>query len=159
MGAIQRRHLRKDEIKEMIKSFPPGLEDLKQTKNVEIIETDDAKIILFNQEPILFSHEEKLLPLLTSSVVTKLPKVVIDMGAVPHIANGADVMAPGVVSADESIALGQAVTVVDERHGRELAVGIALIPGREMKGKSGKVVKTIHHIGDKIWKLARSLKS
>jgi PUA domain protein len=77
------------------------------------------------------------------------------MGAVPHIADGADVMAPGVVSVDEDILPGDGVVIVDERHGKPLAIGLALVAGADMKAPKGKVIKNLHHVGDEIWSLGR----
>ncbi|MEM2192348.1 MAG: PUA domain-containing protein [Candidatus Hadarchaeales archaeon] len=160
MSTIKRKYLRKDELREMTKALPPELQEFKnKMKDVEIVDTDEFKIILSNKEPLLLLHQGKFLPLLTSPAASKIPKVVVDMGAVPHIANGADIMGPGVVSADESIHEGGTVVVVDEKHGKTLAVGIALVPGGEMRGRKGKVVENIHHVSDKIWKLLQSLKS
>lgn len=82
-------------------------------------------------------------------------KVTVDDGAIKFILNGADVMAPGVVDADESITEGDVVWVSDMR-GLPLAVGIALMNGKEMvAARKGKAVKNIHHIGDELWKLSK----
>lgn len=82
-------------------------------------------------------------------------KVVVDDGAIKFILNGADVMAPGIVNADENIKKKDVVWVSDER-GLPLAVGIALMDGAEMvNAGKGKAVKNIHHIGDEIWKLSK----
>ena len=77
--------------------------------------------------------------------------VVVDAGAVRFVVNGADIMKPGIVSADPEIAAGDLVVIVEERHKKPLAIGRALIPGPEMKGE-GKAVKSLHHVGDQIWK-------
>ena len=67
------------------------------------------------------------------------------------IFNGADIMKPGIVSADPEIAVGDLVVIVEERHNKPLAIGRALVAGTEMKGE-GKAVKSLHHVGDAIWK-------
>ena len=80
--------------------------------------------------------------------------VTVDMGAVKFLANGADVMAPGVVDADPEIQAGMAVWVRDQKNLRPLLVGTALMGGAEMKAaKAGKAVKTVHYVGDKLWNL------
>jgi PUA domain protein len=80
--------------------------------------------------------------------------VTVDMGAVKFVYNGADVMAPGVVDADESIVRGDLAWVRDERNLRPLAVGIALTDGKEMVPETaGKALESIHHVGDAIWQL------
>jgi PUA domain protein len=65
--------------------------------------------------------------------------------------NGADIMSPGIVFADPEIVAGDLVVVAEEKHRKPLAIGRALIPGTEMKGE-GKAVKSLHHVGDQIWK-------
>jgi PUA domain protein len=40
---------------------------------------------------------------------------------------------------------------VEERYKKPLAIGRALVTGLEMKGE-GKAVKSLHHVGDLIWK-------
>jgi PUA-domain protein len=78
--------------------------------------------------------------------------VTVDMGAVRFVANGADVMGPGVVDADRDIAEGDLVWIRDERNKRPLAVGRALVPASAMLEKSkGKVVASVHFVGDKLW--------
>lgn len=80
--------------------------------------------------------------------------VTVDMGAVPHVTNGADVMAPGIVDADPGIAEGAPVWVRDERNEKPLAVGRALVEGPAMvAGDSGKAVATLHHVGDTVFAL------
>ena len=78
--------------------------------------------------------------------------VTVDMGAVRFVANGADVMGPGVVDADASISEGDFVWVRDERNRRPLAIGRALVTGEAMRSKpKGKVVSSVHFVGDKLW--------
>ena len=80
--------------------------------------------------------------------------VTVDMGAVPYVYNGADVMAPGIVDADPAIAPGDFVWVRDERNLRPLAVGEALLSGPEMVAREkGKAVRSIHHVGDELWRV------
>ncbi|HIP89420.1 MAG TPA: DUF1947 domain-containing protein [Thermococcus paralvinellae] len=131
--------------------------------NVQIAEFDKITQILFvNGKPMFIKRQNLVFPLVIAlyelSNEEDLRKwkrrVVVDEGAVPFILKGADVMAPGIVDADEEIKEGDFVFVVEENYGRPLAIGIALMNGREMKEKNrGKAVKIIHHAKDKIWKL------
>ena len=44
------------------------------------------------------------------------------------------------------------VLIIDETHGKPLAIGISLITGEEMvKNDSGKAIETKHYVGDDIW--------
>jgi len=87
--------------------------------------------------------------------------VVVDSGAIRHVSDGADVMAPGVIEADESIRAGEIVYIVDEKNRRVIAVGRALVDAEKMLGgkkeeRRGKAIKNIHWVGDKIWKATSS---
>jgi len=86
-----------------------------------------------------------------------LPRIVVDMGAIPHVVNGADVMAPGVVRVEGEFVEGSLVVVVDENHEQPLAVGSSVfstdIIERMVKNKEkGKVVISLHHAGDSFFK-------
>jgi len=79
--------------------------------------------------------------------------VTVDMGAVPFVYNGADVMAPGIVDADPEIRAGDLVWIRDEKNARPLAVGRALMDGPTMvREEKGKAVETLHHVGDDLWR-------
>ena len=76
------------------------------------------------------------------------------MGAVKHILNGADIMAPGIVRIIGDFKKGDLVLVVDEKYGKPLAVCEALYSSEEIsKMSKGKVLKNLHYVGDKVWKL------
>lgn len=77
--------------------------------------------------------------------------VTVDMGAVKFVANGADIMAPGIVEADPAVKEGDFVWIRDERNKQPLAVGRALVAGPAMVRGKGKAVKSIHYLGDKLW--------
>jgi PUA domain protein len=86
------------------------------------------------------------------------PKVVVDMGAVKFVTNGANVMRPGIRSFQGPFLKGDVVVVVDEKHGKALAVGTALVDGVEAeKMERGPVVKNVHYIGDKFWDAVKEL--
>jgi PUA domain protein len=77
--------------------------------------------------------------------------VTVDMGAVRFVANGADIMAPGIVAADPALAEGAWCWVRDEKNGQPLAVGKCLVAGTAMVRGKGKAVKSVHYLGDKWW--------
>lgn len=120
---------------------------------MELVETDFGGIFLINGKPLLFKTESGIFPTLVfTELIALAPKVVIDMGAVPHVCNGADIMAPGVVRFEGSFNKGDLVFVVDEKHGKPIAVGeTAYSDAEAAKIKHGAVVKNIHFVGDKIW--------
>jgi len=128
---------RKDELKNLAREVKVKFGE-SAAKNIdkefEILELKEGiELILSSNKAIFFRRNGELFPTLDIVDAIKLRRVVIDMGAVPYVANGADVMGLGVVSADPEIKTGDVVAVVDERHGKSIAVGLAILPGSEMK--------------------------
>ncbi len=121
---------------------------------------DETEIIFIDDIPCFFNEDEKLfftVPGLLSLQPSKR-EVVVDMGAVRFVTNGADVMSPGIVDADPLIETGQQVWIGDEQHHKPLAVGVALIDGEDMVvADAGKAVKMKHYIGDQIWKKLQAI--
>jgi len=162
-----KRHFLKDkEAKKLLENISKELKIplekcLSSTLNVEVVEIGFGKVYLMNGEPALFKSEEKVYPtLLFKEAFGFLPKVVVDMGAVPHICNGADVMAPGILRFEGEFVKGSMVLVVDEKHGKPIAVGEALYSSEEAVGvKHGVVVKNVHYVSDKIWEAIKELAS
>lgn len=156
MPIKRRYHLRKALLRqltrEVIDRFGESAAELLKGP-IEALELEEGReIILAAGEALLVRSSGKIFPTLKSLDRIPLKRVVVDMGAVPHVANGADIMAPGVVSADGGVTLGEGVAIVDERHGKPIAVGQALVPGAEMQGSRGKVIKNLHHVGDEMWR-------
>ncbi|AAB99442.1 TPA: DUF1947 domain-containing protein [Methanocaldococcus jannaschii] len=142
-------------IKKELEVFFENVDEIIPKKgNVEIAITDDFEIILVDKEPIAFKKDDKVIPTL-KLLLKSLPDknlVVVDIGAIKFLINGADVMAPGIVDADENIKEEDVVFVVDENHKKPICVGIALMNGKEMKeADKGKAIKNLHYVGDKIW--------
>jgi PUA domain protein len=127
--------------------------------NVETVEADFGQILLINGKPVLFKIGDVILPtLLSNEILAQTPKVVVDMGAVRFVCNGADVMAPGIVRYEGEFSKGDVVLVVDEKHGKPLALGEILYSSEEAKTvKQGAVVKNFHYVSDKVWNVAKTL--
>jgi PUA domain protein len=125
--------------------------------HVESAETQAGKIFLINGKPLIASYNDALLPtLLFNEALNLLPKIVVNMGAVPHICNGADVMAPGVVQIEGEFQADEFLLIVDERHRKPLAIGKALFNRKAMKNlEKGRIVKNLHYVGDKLWNLLK----
>jgi PUA-domain protein len=131
----------------------PNQQNLTHKARVEIETVKDAEIIFVDGVPIAFRKKGELIPVLTNKVaLDSMPRIVVDMGAVPHVAGGADIMAPGIRNISESVLEKNLVVVVDEKHGKYLAVGKALLDAGPMRTtKHGKVVSNVHYVGDPIW--------
>ncbi len=119
---------------------------------------DGSRVMLLNGEILFFERDGRMLPTLRAVLAgyVSVPRVTVDMGAVRFVVNGADVMRPGVTAVDDGIEEGSVVAVVDERHGKPLAIGVAMFDSETMRqAKSGKVVLSRHHIGDALWEFGK----
>ena len=121
---------------------------------IEISGEVNEGLVFINDLPLILMREGKPYPTLVfDEAVLKLSSIVVDMGAVPHVCNGADVMAPGIRGAKGVFQQGAVVVVTDERHGKPIAIGVSLVGSEEMgKLRGGKVVRNIHFVGDRFWR-------
>jgi len=126
---------------------------------VEVVESDVGEVYLIGAQPLLFKAGEKVLPTLHfSEFTTKAPKIVVDMGAVPYVCKGADVMAPGIVRIEGEFDKGDLVVVVDMKFGKALALGESLMDAENAKAiKKGPIVKSLHYVSDKVWDYTKAL--
>ncbi|MFQ5999407.1 MAG: DUF1947 domain-containing protein [Candidatus Bathyarchaeia archaeon] len=160
-----RRHfLKEKEVRKLLldfhQRFKIDAEGLLGSKpRIEVNETEVAEIFIVNGKPLLAKSGGAFFPTLVfDEVFPFLPRIVVDMGAVPYVCKGADVMAPGVVSIEEDFKENDLLLIVDERHGKPLAIGAALFSSQAMANlKHGKIVKNIHHVGDKLWKVLKKI--
>jgi PUA-domain protein len=127
--------------------------------NVEVVEADVGKIYLVCGRPLFFKAGEKVLPtLFFNEFASQAPKIVVDMGAIPYVCKGADVMAPGIVRVEGVFSKGDVVLVVDEKHGKSLALGESLYDSENAKKvRKGPVLRNLHFVSDKIWNFAKTL--
>ena len=125
---------------------------------IEAVENQGTEFFFIDGKPLIARINDILFPtLIFNKILSLLPQIVTDMGAVPHVCNGADIMAPGVCKMTGDFKENDLLLVIDERHSKPLAVGVALFDSRSMrKIEHGKIVKNIHHIGDKIWSLIKN---
>ena len=161
MDVKSRHHLRSDAIAEIRDGIDRelGVEvDADSFEKVELTE-GDWNVVLVDGTPFVLYVEddgdEK--PFLTVRGANEYPPtrriVTVDAGAIQFVSNGADVMRPGIVEADEVIEAGDLVVINEESHGKTLAIGRALVDGPEMVGDEGRVVESIHHVGDDLYEL------
>ena len=120
---------------------------------VESYKIDAFTVFLFNGNPLFAKLNNNLFfTLIFEEIFSLFPKVVVDMGAVPYVCKGADVMAPGIREIQGEFNENKLLLIIDERHGKPLAVGLAMFASEEMKKiKRGKVIETLHYVGDKLW--------
>ena len=148
----KRRALRRQDARSVLEGAASYLKG--QSFNlVEEAETEDGtKVYVLDDEILLFKFEGSLYPTLRCKCIDSLPAVIVDMGAIPFVCKGADVMAPGITEIKTPFEEGTLVVVRDVKHGKALAIGKALRPSAAILAeKKGKVIHNLHYVGDKIW--------
>jgi malignant T-cell-amplified sequence len=132
--------------------------ELPKIKNLKIYELEEGQIII-GEDLTAIKIGENYLPFLSDSgTLAKFPSVMVDMGAVKFMCNGANVMRPGIRSFGE-FEKGQIVCIIEESQKKSLAVGRALVSSKEMAEMSkGIVVENLHYISDKYWEAKKSIK-
>ena len=156
---IRKRHrLREKEIKVLEEELRSrlGIEVFLPGEAVDRAESTEFDVLFLNNQIQGIIYQGKAFLTVRGLLKHPAPKayVVVDMGAVPFVTKGADVMGPGIVDADPAIVPGDLVWIKDVKNGRPLAIGEALISGEQMGTRSpGKAIKSIHYVADKLWKV------
>jgi PUA domain protein len=111
------------------------------------------EVVLVDGEPLVASFDGDLF--LTVRGANEHPPenhvVTVDAGAISFVSDGANVMRPGITEATDDIEPGDLVVIVEETHRKALAIGRAETTGDDMVGDSGKVVESLHHVGDELY--------
>ncbi len=157
LNVKKRYYLKKKRIKEIKQELGEYGSLINNKSSVEVLETDEYNYILVNSEPYIIMIDDKPYPTLKAILANEdleNKTVVVDMGAVRFVTNGADIMSPGIVEADDDIVPGDVVVIVDVNNHKPLAIGESLISGPEMvESSKGKAIKSLHFVGDDIWNL------
>ena len=163
MGKLtsKRRHsIRKSQVSGILERLREEIGDGAEQfsgKMIEVIETNqDVHLYLVDKEQLILEKDGILFPSLRGALSRPFPqkRIVVDMGAVSFVVNGADIMRPGVADVSPDVTAGKPVQSVDERHGKPLASGIALFDAADLLAQEkGKVSRTWHYVGDDIWNL------
>jgi len=158
MEIKSRHHLRSDEIREIEARLSETLGVDLDGDSYEFVELTGSEfdLVLVDGEPaVVYVEDEAFLTVRGANEYPPERRVVtVDAGAVSFVSDGADVMRPGIVEADPAIESGDLVAIAEETHGKVLAVGRALTGGDDMVGDSGKVVESVHHVGDDLYEFS-----
>ena len=155
MQVKSRHHLRSDEISDLEASLADHLDiDISgdEYERVEFTDTD-REVVLVDGEPLVASFDGELFVTVRGANAhpPKAHVVTVDAGAISFVSDGANVMRPGITDATDDIDPGDLVVVVEETHDKALAIGRAGTDGADMVGESGKVVESLHHVGDELY--------
>ena len=133
--------------------------ELPKVKTLTIHEIDDDASLITGDGVSAIKLGETYIPFLSEiRLLEKFPKIVIDMGAVKFVCNGATVMRPGVKNYSE-FEKDQIVCVVEESRNKFLAIGRSLVSSKDMVAMTkGEVVKNLHYVSDRFWEAAKEIK-
>ncbi len=158
---IKKRHsIRKSQAQDLLSRLFDQIGDSAKffhADMIEVLETNsEVSLFMVNKKPLLMDTGDWVFPTLKGAIRFPFPerRVVVDAGAIPFVVNGADIMRPGIVSVTDDVKANRPVQIVDERHGKTLAIGIALLDAPDMRARtSGKMCKNFHHVSDEIWNI------
>lgn len=144
-----RKQLSKSDIKKLLEENKYLEKYITKKSNIAI----DENYLLIDNKPLFFMFEEKIVPTLPILLkdISILPQVIVDKGAIKFVANGADIMRPGIIGCDE-FNENDFVVIIEETYKKPLSVGQVLFNSKDLLDKTeGKVIKNIHFVGDLIW--------
>lgn len=161
---LRRYSLKEREVREVLEKVSIHVkidvnELLKKSKRLEVVEGEGTRVFLFDEKPLFAESQGRAFPTLKSSTfLAQAARAVVDMGAIKHVCNGADIMAPGIVRFIGEFEKGNFLLVVDEKFSKPIAIGEALCDSEEVKTiKKGPVIENRHFVGDETWNIIKTI--
>ena len=158
MQVKSRHHLRSDAVSELEDALADQLGVTPDGDTYERVEFEnmDWEVVLIDGEPqVAYFDDDPFLTVRGANAYEPTKRLVtVDTGAISFVSDGADVMRPGITEATDDISPDDLVVIAEESHGKVLAVGRARVEGSEMAGEEGKVVDSLHHVGDELYEFA-----
>ncbi len=141
-----------NEIIESISKYWPKNNVPTKLKSIQVVELEENHCLLLDENFFAVKIDKYVVPLLANEEGLKsFPSINVDMGAVRFVCNGARVMRPGIIRMDE-FNKDDLVVVKDDKHGKYLAVGLALVGSKEAQSMNkGPVIDNMHYVSDKFW--------
>jgi len=132
--------------------------ELPKIKNLKVHFIDNNSQLMVGDGIIILKIDNDYLPFLNQNdILEKFPNVMVDMGAVKFMCNGANVMRPGIKKYTEFVK-GDIICVIEESQHKFLAVGKAIADSSELENISkGEIIKNLHYISDKYWEIAKTI--
>lgn len=146
-------------VETLEKIFSQWKIELPKIKTLTTHEIDEDASLITGEGFSAIKLSETYIPFLSETgLLERFPKIVVDMGAVKFVCNGATVMRPGVKNYSE-FEKDQLVCVVEESRNKFLAVGRSLVSSKDMATMAkGEVVKNLHYVSDRFWEAAKEIK-
>ena len=132
--------------------------ELPKIKNLKVYYIDDDAQIIIGDGIKILNVDGCYVPLLSEDpILEKLANVIVDMGAVKFMCNGANVMRPGIKKYTE-FKKGDIVCISEESQNKFIAVGKAIMDSSELESISkGEIIKNMHYISDRYWEIYKTL--
>ena len=149
----EERHHFNERIKREFK-FPGHI---MESSRVELI---DSLFINVDNQPMWFYFDRNRLAPTIQNLLNYnfLKQVTITSGAAHYVELGQNIQRAMVKHLDENIKKNEIVAVKHHEWDKPLAVGMMLFDAAElMKQKEGDVIRTLHHVNDKIWMYRHSI--
>lgn len=143
-------------VDKLILNWPE--KSIPKIKNIKSYEIEKNRKLLIHEDNFAaVLIDESILPFLGNELVELFPYVLVDMGAVKYVCNGANIARPGIVKF-ETFLKDRIVIVKDKDHQKPLAVGISLYDSENgMALSKGHIINNMHYVGDKFWNLYKEL--
>jgi PUA-domain protein len=118
--------------------------------DIEIDSNKKNEIYYFSGKPIFYNGIPTLYLINYLKIGTHT--VTVDNGAVPHLMNGSNLFAPGILEMDPEIKKGDMV-FIKNREGLYIAIGKSNDDASNiMLSRKGEAVKILHYLNDRIMK-------
>jgi malignant T-cell-amplified sequence len=143
-------------VDKLISNWPE--KSIPKIKNIKSYEIEKNRKLLIHEDNFAaVLIDESILPFLGNELVELFPYILVDMGAVKYVCNGANIARPGIVKF-ETFLKDRIVIVKDKDHQKPLAVGISLYDSENgMALSKGHIINNMHYVGDKFWNLYKEL--
>ena len=155
MQVKSRHHLRSDAVSAIEEAVRDRLGVDLEGDTYELVEFEetDWEVVLVDGEPLVAYFDDE--PFLTvrgaNATAPDDRLVIVDAGAVSFVSDGADVMRPGITEVRGDVSAGDLVLIAEESHEKVLAVGRSRVDGDDLLGDEGKVVDSLHFVGDELY--------
>ena len=132
--------------------------ELPKIKNLKVYYIDNNAQIIIGDGIKILNVDGCYIPLLSEdAILEKLANVIVDMGAVKFMCNGANVMRPGIKKYTE-FKKGDIVCVSEESQNKFISVGKAIMDSSELENVSkGEIIKNMHYVSDRYWEIYKTI--
>ncbi|MDH5403694.1 MAG: RNA-binding protein [Candidatus Heimdallarchaeota archaeon] len=148
------------DVKIILREFEEFIPDLanllpKKGKTYRYINDKKESAIVVDHKEIMFIElKNQTIPSLRLLKTTKFsfPTVVVDIGAIRFVTNGADIMRPGITQISEEVTEANLVVILEEKNKTPISVGQSKYDAVDLKNmNAGKCIRNLHYLTDEWW--------